>query len=181
MVLHRCCPDRVTPRPAWRSSAGGSERPRMAAGAGKEIQQHRGLCFYSHRSYCTRTQCPHGGLVMTGDVKMNKDVGDYDPSVKTIICDSQVRYSVTATRDQMTPISIQSRCVSTHRCLCPGPCDGCEGGRRQRSSSPAVCAWRRRLAWGRCSEAADGTRVEPSPSQPAHRLRPSWSACIPGP
>lgn len=41
---------------------------------------------------------------MTGDVKVNKDVGDYDPSVKTIICDSPVRYLVTTTRDEMAPI-----------------------------------------------------------------------------
>lgn len=75
---------------------------------------------------------------------------------------------------------MRARCVSTHHCLCPGLCGGCAGGRRRRSSSPAVCAWRRRPAWGRCSEAADGTRAEPSPSPPAHRLRPSWSACRPG-
>lgn len=95
----------------------------------------------------------------------------------------------TTTREQTAPIRIQARCVGTHRCLClclcpgpgPGPGGGCAGARRQRSSSPAVCAWRRRLAWGRCSEAADGTRAEPSPSPPAHRLRPSWSACRPGP
>lgn len=71
----------------------------------------------------------------------------------------------------------------THHCLCLGLCHGLGDGRgvwrRQRSSSPAVCAWRRRLAWGRCSGAGDGTRAAPSPSQPAHRLRPSWSACSP--
>lgn len=78
-------------------------------------------------------------------------------------------------------VSTQRRRVSTHHCLGPGLCDGCEGGRRQRSSSPAACAWRRLLAWGRCSEAAVGTRAEPSPSPPAHRLRPSWSAGSPGP
>lgn len=62
-------------------------------------------------------------------------------------------------------------------CLCLG--GGYGVGRRQRSSSPAVCAWRRRPAWGRCSGAGGDTLAAPSPSQPAHRLRPSWSACSP--
>lgn len=68
---------------------------------------------------------------------------------------------------------------SAHHCLglCLG--DGRGVGRRQRSSSPAVCAWRRRLAWGRCSGAGVDTHAAPSQSQPAHRLHPSWSACNP--
>lgn len=108
------------------------------------------------------------------------DVGDRDPPVKAIVRDSPTSCSGATAPDGMAPVGMRARCVSTHHCLCPGLCGGCAGGRRRRSSSPAVCAWRRRLAWGRCSEAADGTRAEPSPSPPAHRLRPSWSACRPG-
>lgn len=69
----------------------------------------------------------------------------------------------------------------THRCLglCRGLADGCGVGQRQQSSFPAVCASRRLPAWGHCSGAAGGTRVGLWRSQPAHRLRPSWSACSP--
>lgn len=64
-------------------------------------------------------------------------------------------------------------------CLCHGLADGCGVVRRRRSSSPAVCVWRRPPAWDHCSGAGAGTRAELSPPQPARRLRLSWSACSP--
>ena len=72
-------------------------------------------------------------------------------------------------------------CTHHCPCLCLGLCPSGGRGveRPQRSSSPAVCAWRRRPAWGRCSAAGGDTLAVPSPSPPAHRLRPSWSACSP--
>lgn len=67
----------------------------------------------------------------------------------------------------------------THRCPGPGLAGGRAVVRRRRSSFLVVCAWRRRPASGRCGEAAGGTRAAPSPSPPARRRRPSWSAGSP--